>query len=345
MIIRKYRLPVEALCIAAMLWSSACSKQPDDCPLLLSDEEIAFRLSEWTPMEQSRADIYRDGNDLLNPGDGGGNFTLYAHVDGTDRTYIGGARVWYFEDPQVQSWIFLDGNESPIKYYWPNSDKLNFFAFMPDSRYDGKDGYKSKPTHVNIGAYSEAKGQTFSCSLPADTVRYDTEMQEFIYAYEEPRTKDTVRLHFKHPFATINFKVAGDSYRMTIKDIVFSKIFLTGEFSTAESAWTATGEARDYAIGIDKRIPNDVNYNTLFDKDSPFLVMPQKLDGVKLMLNASRDKDNDIKGSFDLSGTEWLPGKQYVYTIKVGDNNSEIYFNVEVAGDWIAGGENNIDVE
>ncbi len=349
MIRRKYKLPVEALCIVAMFGMSACSEQPEDGVLLLSDEEIAFSLPEWTPMMQSRTDFFKE-NDLLDPGKGGGNFTLYAHVDGPDNTYIGGARVWYFNDPAFQKWIFLNGDEypSPIKYYWPKSDKLNFFAFMPDSRYDGKDGYQSKPTHVNIGTYSEADGQTFSCDLP-ESVGYDTEIQEFIYAYEEPRTKDTVKLQFKHPFATVNFKVAAKSYRMTIESFEFSNMHLAGEFSTATGSWTPTDDgSRTYTAVINKRIPNGVNYATVLG--APFLVMPQKLDNVILTLTAHRGVDNKeeiINESVQLKDfTEaWLPGKQYVYIIKVGDNNSEIYFNVEVVDDWTAGGENNIDVE
>jgi len=345
------------LCIAAML-APACSGRPEDEALRLSNEEIAFHVSEWTPMMQSRAELFESGDDLLNTGKGGGNFTLYARVDGTDNTYINGVRVWYFDDPQVRRWVFLNSSGAPITYYWPNSNALNFFACMPDSRYDGKDGYRSKPTYVTLGAYTDGRGQTFSCELPA-VVSYETAIQEFIYASEEHQMKksDAQALRFRHPFAAVNFQVKSGSYRMTINSIEFNPIHLKGEFSTAEGAWTPEGTDENktaYSAVIDKRIPNSVNYNTPLGE--PFIVMPQKLDGVRLVLNAQRSADNEseatpLTASVDLSGSEWLPGKIYMYTISVGDNNAEIYFNVSVdedddgKADWIAEGETDIDVE
>lgn len=349
---RKCIFPVEVLCIAAMLGASACS-QPEDKAPALSGEEIAFRLSEWTPMMPSRAALFDDGGDLLDPAEGGGNFTLYAHVDGSDYTYISGARVWYFDDPQVRRWIFWDGDNTSISYYWPNSGALNFFAFMPDDRYN-EYGYSYKPTGVTIGPYTEATGQTFSCQLPAEA-EYNSEIQEFIYAYEEGLTKENnpVVLHFKHPFATVNFKVAGGSYRLTVDSIKLNNIYLEGTFSTATSKWEpapSPAAPQNFTMNINKRIPNDVNYNTLFDQDEPFLVMPQSLENASITLNAHRDVDSErvpitkTVALKDVGNPEWQPGKQYVYTIKIGDNKEEIYFDVE-AYDWVDEGKQDIDVE
>ncbi len=352
----EYRRSVEAFCIAALLLSPACSK-PTDEALPLSDREISLHLAESEPMTQSRASLFENGADLKDESKGGGNLTLYAHIDGTDKTYIKEARAWYFDDPRVQRWIFLNSNNAPMKYYWPNSDTLNFFAYMP---YKGA-AELLEQTHVTIGPYSEADGQTFSCDLPS-TVSYNTRVQEFIYAYEERLTRQdkTVSLKFKHPFAAINFKVANDSYRMKIVSISFENIYLKGTFSTArwaldpehKSAWEPTGSPEIFKTEINKRIPNDVNYITIFDKNNPFLVMPQKLENVTLRLFAYRDLDETkpLEETVVLTDLEWLPGRKYIYTLKVGDNNEEIYFNVTVEeqgeqDEWTVGGENNIDVE
>lgn len=353
MIGRKCRFSVEVLCVAAMIGASACSKPEADTTPAPTGEEIAFRLSEeWAPMMPSRAAVFDDKSDLLDPAKGGGNFTLYAHVDGSNYTYIDGARVWYFDDPQVRRWIFWGGDNTSISYYWPNSDALNFFAFMPDDRYN-QYGYNYKPTCVTIGPYSEATGQTFYCKLP-DTAGYSSDRQEFIYAYEEGLTKEDnpVVLHFKHPFATVNFKVAAGSYRLTVESVKFSNIYLEGMFSTATSAWEPqAAAANDCQMDIGKRIPNDVNYNTLLDKDEPFLVMPQSLQNASITLNARRSVDggtdqviSETVALKEIGSTEWLPGKQYVYTFMIGDNKEEIYFNVEVY-DWVDGGKQDIDVE
>jgi len=346
---------------------SSCSRGEFD--LTESGDEIIIAVEGWKPLTGSRAALY-DNESLKDPEQGGGNITLHAHVDGTDKTYIGGARVWYFKE--LTKWTFLDGRGEAIAYYWPNSQKLNFFAFMPDSDYDGKDGYKSKETYVTVGDYTEEKGQIFSCQLPQrvgfiqDPVPgtempefvASTEIQEFIYDYQKGLTKadNPVELKFKHPFAQIEFQLAAGSYRMTVNQIIVNDICLKGTFSTAESlktenadGWTPDWSSRQaFTAEINKRIPNEINYATPLG--DPFLVLPQ--DGtVTFTLNATRNPDKEITQEKDFIVTsapqriDWEPGKKYVYTISAGNNNEEIYFNVNVAGDWSEVWENNIDVE
>lgn len=346
------------LCFVAIIGISSCSKS-DDNLCLSNDEEISFCLSETVPMMQSRATLYNSESDLYNPASGGGNFTVYAHYDGTDNTYLSGERVWFFDDPQVLKWIFLDENEKQMICYWPPLSKINFFAFMPDKKYNGKDGYQSKETFVTVGQYSDSKGQVFSCNMPAFVSNkaksgsasgkyYNSDMQEFIYAYVTQQTaaNDPVELLFKHPFALINFKVQMGSHRMTIDRIEFENIHLKGDFSTKSGSWTPTGNAVLYTAEIGKRIPNDVNYNTLVG--DAFMVMPQKLTNAKIRLVYNREENGSEPITIEKAiSIDWLPGKSYTYTVSVGDNNSEIYFNVMVDEDydWIIKGENNIEVE
>ncbi|MEY8685097.1 fimbrillin family protein [Bacteroides sp. AN502(2024)] len=370
MIRHRYRWLIDMLCISALLGVSAssCSKQeePDVFPLL-SDTEITLSLPEWTPMVQSRATLFEEKGDLKNVEKGRGNFTLYAYVDATATKYIDGVRTWYFDDPDDSDnseWMMLDGNERPITYYWPNSEKLNFFAFMP---YNNNDDDMSKKTHVKVLDYSKENGGQFECALPG-SASDATEIQEFIYAYESGKTKqgqynsetkqyDPLTLRFKHPFALINFKLKGGSYRMTVHNIKFSDIHLNGTFSTKpepNGKWKYTGGAGEYTALIEKRIPNDINYNT--NLSDWFIVMPQDLNGVRLTLSATRaaDKTNltetAIEKTFTFSNSEgkewkWEAGKKYTYVISYGDNQEEIYFNVEVEEDWKLGYEHNIDVE
>ncbi len=331
-----YTFPIEVLGLAAaVLLSSACSKSEEEkkAPLPLSDTEIVVDLSEeWTPVVQSRADLFKDQTVLFDESKGGGNFTLYAYIDGSGETFLGGAHAWHFVDEQagVRRWVFLDGNGRLITYYWPNSEgvKVDFFAFMPDSRYEGdmygSVPYQSKETCItlpdrNTAPYTDAEGPTFSCSLPeavsnapADkkTAGYvlNSDIGEFIYAYEPDRVKtnEAVEMHFKHPLALINFELAMGSYRMNIDRIEISNIYLEGKFSvkTGENGkWTpAPGVGRKtFAMEIKKNIPpkseddtEGENYNTPLD--DPFLVMPQDLagTGATLTLYYTRGDDEEI---------------------------------------------------
>ncbi|MCM1452449.1 MAG: fimbrillin family protein [Clostridium sp.] len=360
-----------AICLGSFLGLTSCSNDEYDEPQPTKDE-ISFTASEWTSVEArtSRASIYKDSLSLLNPSIGGGNFTVSAYVTGTGQTYFKDARVWFFSDPMFNKWTFLDANDDPMAYYWPNSSNLNFFAYMPNRAYDGKDGYQSKETHVELGEYSDQGGQKFTCNLP-EKVDLKTEMQEFIYAYatNQKKTKEDVKLKFYHPFSLINFKIGVDSYRMTIKSLQLDGIYLAGEFSTVPEVsvvpdensktgmaeirgqWTPDKDAglKTYTMGLGKRIPNETNYNTLlFDN---LIVMPQKSDEVTLTVNFDRyneeTKEDDILNQTVTAKLpiNWLQGRRYTYTLRIGDNKNEIHFNVLVEEDWIPNGITNVGVE
>jgi len=384
-----YGRSIGALCIAALLGLPACTGQEDGVRPQ-PREEIAVDLSEWTPIAQSRAVLFESGDDLLDPGRGGGNITLYAYENASAGTYIGGARVWWFKE--AQRWVFIDGDKKLISYYWPNSEPLNVFAFMPDSRYVDPSRYpeyQTKETYVTPGPYTKDDGATFSCDLP-DKVSNNPDsdpaagfvansgIQEFLCAYEKEQTKESnggkVVLHFNHPFALVNFEVKTGSYRMKVDRIKFSCIHLKGKYATAKNEWTPDdGEAivpppdedhpdaglPSFTMEIDKQIPKEENYNSPLG--APFLVMPQKLDDVRLTLYATRgDGEKDVEkiektvrlldpADPNYEWYEWKPGNQYTYQIKIGDNNEEIYFNVVVyekgQKDWTTPIENDIDVE
>lgn len=322
----------------------------------LSDKEISLEVESWKPLVESRATLF-DGENFLESNEAntlpGGNFTLYGYLAGKGTTFLGGARGWYFADTDVPEWRFRsDVTDSNGKvtatfptYYWPNSDAVNFFAYMPYKGYQG-----NKENYVTIGEYTEANGQQFSCALPA-TNADEAKQIEFIYAYETDKTKDdkTLHLHFKHPFALVQFKWKTGAARITVNQIKLNQLCLDGVFSTnTPTAWTSTSNPQTYTAYVNKRIPNDVNYNTVFA--GPYLVVPQVLDNITLVLNTKRtdsdpDKDSPSVPLSTIEGECWQPGKIYTYTLDYGDRNEEIYFNVEVE-DWIVVGyTNEIEVE
>lgn len=342
---------LKAFGIALLFFLGGCTSQdatevpqPEPAPQP-SKEEIKLRVDGWKPMTESRAALYESGEDLCNhesPRLPGGSFTLNGYLDGKGTAFLGGAQAyWWIEEGQTSEWCFVSGG-GKITYYWPNSDAVNFFAYMPYKGYTG-----DMKHYVSNVRYTEAEGAMFDCALP-ETNADDANQVEFIYAYETEKTKadNPLTLHFKHPFAAVYFQLSPESSRMTIGSITLKDLYLTGTFKVSTSdngAWTSTGTPSNYTAAIDKRIPNDVNYNTPFA--GPFLVMPQELGNqVKLTLNGKRDETNPINGTANLTG-KWESGKKYIYTLKVGERNEEIYFNVAVE-DWIVvSHKNEINVE
>lgn len=342
---------VKLFCFMLLIVITGCEGQDDpkvmkdgDEPKL-SSEEIKLEVGGWKPMTESRATLYESLEDIRKHEGDGGVFTLYGYLDDKGDTFLGGAKAFWYEFENTKEWRFVTGeNDQQITYYWPNSDKVNFFAHMPHKGYDG-----TKKHYVKNIQYSEANGPTFDCELPNSNTD-DVNQIEFIYAYEEAKGKEdkTLTLHFKHPFAALYFQMSPESSRMTVNSLTLKGVYLNGTFSVKNQSWVpkVQGTTDIYTATVDKRIPNDVNYDTPFI--GPILVMPQELGNqVELGLKAIKDIDDEstvISGTKSLTGN-WLPGKKYIYTLGVGDRNEEIYFNVAVE-DWeVIEYKNEINVE
>lgn len=311
----------------------------------LSDTEIRLEVADWKPLQESRAVLFDQENFLEGNEENtlpGGNFTLHAYTsDG--QTFLKGARGWYFADTDTPEWRFrsdIGGKVTFPTYYWPNSGTVDFFAYMPYEDYRNKAG--NREDYVTIGDYDSENGQQFSCKLPQTD---ESDHMEFIYAYEQDKTKanNPLKLQFKHPFALVQFKWGTGSSRMTINSLKLDSMYFAGTFSTETSdstetsEWEPSGSPGAYEATVSKRIPTEVNYNTVFA--GPYLVMPQVLDKITLTLNTSQTDEATGTDSAPVSlsteqGASWLPGHIYTYTLIAGDRNEEIYFIVTVE-DWI----------
>lgn len=337
----------------ALIALSSCSDHVEEPSIEQSANEITFTTTDWVSVSGSESRTSSFGkNDLQDPSKGGGNFTVSAYLTGAETPYFTNERVWFFKD--LNRWTFLNAAGEPMTYYWPNTSNLNFFAYMPNAAYNGKNGYVSADaSYLTLGTYSEADGQTFSCAMPEQVTR-DTQIHEFIYSYVPNRSMNDgtqVKLHFDHPFALIDFKMGVDSYRLTINSIKLNGIYLDGKYSTVSKVWTPTAAPKSYTMGIGLRIPNDLNYNTSLSRGG-FLVMPQNNEQMTLTIDFTRrlvdssqpEEAETITVNFPVN---WIGGNKYTYSLRIGSNKDEIYYDVVVdkLWDWIETGETNIDVE
>lgn len=339
------------VCCTVGAWMlNACTPTDDAMGVPEASEEVIAL--QPVLVEQTRVQLFEPStnNNFYDKDKGGGEFNVNAYYDGTALKYISNGRVWYREEDK--NWINLAEDDKVTDYYWPNVGALNFFAYMPSTKF-----MTDTETYVTIGNYTHDAGQQFSCKLPYSNADYDN-MQEFIYAYapKEEKTSGKVKLTFVHPFSLVCFQLGSGSIRMTVESIVLGNIYLNGTFSTGQistvggiGTWTPTGSASTYTATIGKRIPNEVNYNTIFG--GPFVMMPQDLGSVSLTLKYKREdagSGSETKTVNSLKTTDiskWEPGKRYIYTLSHGDNKEEIYFNVKVV-DWdVVDYRNEIDVE
>lgn len=349
---------------------------PDDDSPVTSTEEIRLSVGEWNPLTKtSRATLFDNESELTDPGAGGGNFTLSTYVTSTGDPYMKSVRVWCRNAPD--DWVFLSGDSNVIRYYWPASEALNFFAYMPDNAYIGiDDSYHAKNSYVTMGSYEIADGQTFSCNLPntitiAETAEIgssavpDNDIQEFICAYATGLTREsgTARMHFVHPFSLVEFQMKTAPVDLFINSISIEGISISGTCNVTEATtdgdisgiiWNdpAPGDKTTFTVIINKNVPNheDTNLNVPIGK--PHVVMPQKLKDVTLKINytyrgtageksASIIPVNNIDNATAV--TEWEPGKKYTYAFDFGGNDEDVVVYVSV-DEWLTHNEQEIDV-
>ena len=299
---------------------------------------------------QTKATLFDGGDCLTDKEKGGGDFRLYAYMDGTDTPVINNARVNHIVNNGVLGWYFRDENGTPgvesddkiVDYYWPLGATMDFYGYMPMD--------VSGPG-ITLGAYSATAGPSFSCSLPLDNAGQEN-VKEFIYAYTPDQTvatqnaNDGVRMNFKHPLSCVVFRL-GESYRIKINSISLTNIYNTGDFSAG--AWTGTGsQDKTLCLEYGKSVPEDINYNSLIG--GPYLVLPQSFatDDSRLVLNYDYGSSLGKTASLPIRGLSlegWKPGKKYIYTLSMGDSGEEVVFSVKV-DEWdVIGYKNEIDVE
>ena len=327
-----------------MPFLAACTKvQQENVP-----DAICFNL-DLNDL-RTKATLFDGGDCLTDKENGGGDFRLYAYLDGTATPAINNARVNHIINKGVLGWYFRDENGTPdieaddkiVDYYWPLGVTMDFFGHMPMDLSD---------TGITLGTYSGIAGPSFSCDLPLDNAGQEN-IQEFIYAYTENQTVATqnanngVRMNFRHPLSCVVFRL-GQSYRIKINSVSLTNIYKTGNFSNG--TWTGTGAGNhSLNIVVNKTVGDGINYNSLIG--GPYLVMPQSFttDDSRLVLNYDYGSEIGKTASLPiraLSTEGWDSGKKYTYTLNMGDRGEEVIFTVKV-DEWdVVEYKNEIDVE
>lgn len=359
---------------AFLLFLTACGSQDDPLPetdnkVQLSDTEITLEVDGWKPLSNSRAIIFESENDFLDDAStakGGGIFTMYAYLKETGSTFIGGSRVWYFvpDNATVGSWRFYDeANNHFPQYYWPQSNSVDFFAYMP---WKGSDRQKK----ITVDNYVQGTGLTINCRMQEPTTLLDTDGQETIIAYTTNKSKadKKVNMCFVHPFSAVYFKLHQAHRDLTINWIRFNDVYLTGSTTlnattdnSTPISWTGTGSIDEFNIPVNQTIPDQINFGG--DIGGPYLVMPQNLGGATITINYTWEnanpsgKDDVVEGDEDSSDSnnvyqikrtinaEWIAGNKYTYVLDLGDNQAEILFKVLVEPWDVEGYKNIVDVE
>lgn len=214
-------------------------------------------------------------------------------------------------------------NKGP--FYWPMTDKIQFFAYSPiesvtytapATGYPTLD-YTIQPTQVDLLAV-KAENQTKTTSSAG------------------------VNLLFKHILTRINFSVeymdAAATY--TVTEIKIVGVNNKGTYSYTDASWNPTSGTETYTYaGV---YGGEVKENILdcSTGESSLMLMPQTLPaGAKITIAYSVTKD----GVTTFSGTKdkdvatavWATGKNIRYTLQLSSDATAISFIPKVDDVWV----------
>lgn len=288
-----------ALLALAVISLTACS---DDDPVAsISDDEIHFQADVWQVMEGTRATTYDDITAMQASTE---KFACYAFVDGSTNLYIDGSVSTVSWNSVESKWLFDDG-----KHYWPASESLNFFTFMP---YDmAKTCCSFDPTAYTAPEYCP---RIVCTALPVTITAGSDDTKELVYAYQPAQSKaeqgaSGVTMTFKHPFARVKFLLStasGSNVVVNSVTIAGVKNNGTATFNGTMTTWTPSGDATNLVVT-----------GTPATSDTPYLVLPQTFaTSLTFTVNATWDDWSNVTKDVSASVAvgSWQPGYSYTYT-------------------------------
>jgi hypothetical protein len=323
------RLVLAALAIGAM---AACTKSNVQ---LEQPGQISFQ-----PVAQKATKAAVDGT--YYPTDAAYNFNVWAwwadKAANTADTEIGSFNTIYinkqtFKFKELQNWGGLDK-----PYYWPTTGSLFFAGYSPANA-PGGFGYSHGEKKLIITGYEQSE----DISKTTDLMWFHLTDK----SYDRTTASVPVPVQFHHALSWLSFRfnlVSADTPQdWTIKSVKLTGIETKGNFTAVKgnsssdqgtatwSEWSETKEVQVYNKDAGYPVKYVTNaYDPLEDDPS---VLENTKNGVLVIPQSCAPADAELviefqqvapsgtivsqKKTLEL-GTEWLPGKHYIYTITFG---------------------------
>ncbi len=212
-------------------------------------------------------------------------------------------------------------------YYWPLTDKLQFFAYSPAAgvTYTATDKGYPKLTYA-----VQAKA---------------TDQKDLVIASVENATKakngatSAVSLAFKHALTQINIEVTkADGYTYNISSVKVAGVKGSGVF-TYTGVDTGTWEAStDAAVSYDYALGGFTANTTAVVKDNALMLIPQALTDAKISISYTVQKDGSTiaDNSKEIAlpaSTPWEFGTKILYKLTLPIDAEEIGLTATVS-EW-----------
>ena len=264
-------------------------------------------------------------------------FTVYAYNTGNDVMGTG-TLAKNIMDKEPIAWNGTDSWLGNKTYYWPNSDKIQFFA------------YSSK----NVTGLTAQSSDVYPTIVDYEVLADATKQEDLLVAKANDLTKTdaTVNFIFSHALTQVNFSIkskVNDGLTYEVTDISISEVGnkATYNYGTGWSEPTAT----------DNQVAGDANTVKILDTSNLMMLLPQTLSNkVKILVKYKvMDKNGDTvyddaltTGKEIVIGdgtTKWGMGKKVRYTLALTNNATSIGWAVTSVDEWTKDNEEDKGVE
>ena len=247
------------------------------------------------------------------------------------------------------NWVYKNAEEVA---YWPTTNSLDFYAVSP-TNFDAQYYY----SHYLWSIKSDKQTIVYTTTDEFQTSLKDLDVMYAVAKGQKKDTKQgVVQLNFKHILSQVLFiaKVQYESMRVTIKEMKIHNLALGGTFTFPsadveptlrnwESAKAKTNIAVKNANTNQVVVKSAETPINITDASNPMLLIPQTLTAWETkasapMSKADADKaENSFQSYLEVNctieqsgatvhdgtlyipfGTEWQPGKCYIYTLIFG---------------------------
>ena len=344
----KKNLFMTAAAIAALL--TGCSTDEEIANIETSAKNaIGFNIV--SNGAETKATIYNNGSTNFDfdvfAFDGSGNYFMgkdgghgYSANEDNSITHDG-VQITY----NNQKWDYMNPTELA---YWP-TNSLDFYAVSP--------------TNFNVQSYFmlyswsiKSNQQTISYTT---TNEFQTNIKDLdvMYAVAKGQRKDTkngaVQLNFKHILSQVLFKakVQYESMTVTIKKMKIHNFAVGGIFTFPSedveptlTNWKSTRSFAAHIVKTSQVVVKSKDPVNITDVDNPMLFIPQTLTAwdTSISKEEADKEENNFQSYLEVDckieqngatayegtlyipfGTEWQPGKRYIYTLIFGGGYDE----------------------
>lgn len=256
-------------------------------------------------------------------------FIVYAYNTGAEDAGTGKLNKVLMSGVNV---IFENGAwKNDGTYYWPFTDKVQFFAYAADAaatNYAVAENATYPTVDYTVAATSEAQ-------------------KDFVVAKLTNQTKksDAIKLAFTHALTQVNFSAKGSNANLkyTITSIQIGGVYGAGTYSFDTETWTTTGTADGnyvYPTATDAAVSGTTATN-LDQVNGALMLMPQTMtSAAKIKVSYKVFDGNDVQidevtdAQISLNETAaWGSGKKVRYTLTLSSEGATMSFEPEV-GTW-----------